>query len=432
MNAFDRIIGYSEIKQELVQIADTMKNREVYQELGVSTPRGLLLHGDPGLGKTLMAKCLIEASGRTAFTCRKTEPNGEFIKVIKETFDQAMENAPAIVFLDDMDKFANDDDSHRDSEEYVTVQSCIDDAKDKEVFVLATANDTSKLPRSLVRVGRFDRRIKVETPEADDAEKIIAHYLSQKRLGKDLDPRVIATLLRNRSCATLETVINEAGLIAGYRRTGCVTMEHVLEACLMIVHNLPAMPENRPVIDLNIGKEDALVCYHEAGHAVAEEVLNPGSVSLVVARCDDRHKKAFTNGRRGDETDPLYSFQADIISSLAGRAAVELKYNRVDMGAARDINDAFDSVQDLVENYCYSGFNLYTYGRRDDSPSLSASQEAVISAEMERYYRKAKEILSKNMDFLDAVAQGLAEKGALMAADIQRIRESCRITPVTI
>ena len=112
MNAFNRIIGYSEIKQELVQIADTMKNREIYRELGVSTPRGLLLYGDPGLGKTLMAKCLIEASGRTAFTCRKTEPNGEFIKVIKETFDQAVENAPAIVFLDDMDKFANEDTDH--------------------------------------------------------------------------------------------------------------------------------------------------------------------------------------------------------------------------------------------------------------------------------------------------------------------------------
>ncbi len=85
MNAFEKIIGYSEIKQELVQIADTMKNREIYRELGVSTPRGLLLYGDPGLGKTLMEKCLIEASGRTAFTCRKTEPNGEFIKVIKDT-----------------------------------------------------------------------------------------------------------------------------------------------------------------------------------------------------------------------------------------------------------------------------------------------------------------------------------------------------------
>ena len=274
MNVFDRIIGYSDIKQELIQIADTMKNREVYRELGVSTPRGLLLYGNPGLGKTLMAKCLIEASGRTAFTCRKTEPDGEFIKVIKDTFDRAVENAPSIVFLDDMDKFANDDDNHRDSEEYVTVQSCIDDAKDKEIFVLATANDTSKLPRSLVRAGRFDRRIEVEAPEEEDAEKIIAFYLSQKKLGGDLDARVIAPLLGGRSCATLETVINEAGLIAGYRRTSCVTMEHILEACLRIVHHLPSIPENRPAIDLKAGKVDALVCYHRAETYLYDMVAN--------------------------------------------------------------------------------------------------------------------------------------------------------------
>ena len=432
MNAFDRIIGYSDIKQELIQIADTMKNREVYQELGVSTPRGLLLYGAPGLGKTLMAKCLIEASGRTAFTCRKTEPDGEFIKVIKDTFDRAVENAPAIVFMDDMDKFANDDDRHRDSEEYVTVQACIDEAKDKEIFVLATANDTDKLPRSLVRAGRFDRRIEVEAPEEKDAEKIIAHYLSRKKLGNDLDPRVIATLLRGRSCATLETVINEAGLLAGYRRNSCVTMENILEACLRIVHHLPSFPGDRPAVDLSAGKMDALICYHEAGHTVVQEVLCPGSVSLVVARYEQSCRKGFTHGRKTDQRDPLYTYQADIIGSLAGRAAIEVKYGRFDMGSARDLDDAFDSVQNLVENLCFCGFGLYSYGRRDDSQALAANQEAAIAAEMERYYRTAKDILLKNQDFLEAVAQGLAEKGVLMADDIRKIREAHPITTVAI
>ena len=131
MNAFDKVIGYSYEKRELEKISDTLKNRETYRKLGVSSPKGLLLFGEPGLGKTLMANCLIEASGRTAYTCRKTEPNGEFIKVIKDTFKRAVENAPAIVFMDDMDKFANDDNRHRDSEEYVTVQSCIDGIRGK-------------------------------------------------------------------------------------------------------------------------------------------------------------------------------------------------------------------------------------------------------------------------------------------------------------
>ena len=140
MRKFDMIIGYNAVKKELKQIADTLRNREYYEKLGVSAPRGLLLHGEPGVGKSLMAAAIIEASGRKAFVCRKDQPNGDFVKHIKETFDKAMAEAPSIVLLDDMDKFANGDEDHPDAEEYVTVQSCIDEAKHKEVFVLATVH----------------------------------------------------------------------------------------------------------------------------------------------------------------------------------------------------------------------------------------------------------------------------------------------------
>ena len=95
MTAFDRVIGYEQVKQELRQIADTLANREAYEALGVASPRGLLLHGEPGVGKTLMAQCFIEASGRKAFVCRKTEPNGEFVATIKKAFDDAVREAPS-------------------------------------------------------------------------------------------------------------------------------------------------------------------------------------------------------------------------------------------------------------------------------------------------------------------------------------------------
>lgn len=114
--AFNKIIGYRDIKQELDQVGDILRCPEKYRRLGAKMPSGLLLHGRPGLGKSLMAECLIKASGRPAFTCRKDLPNGEFIKKIKSTFDEAAANAPAIVFLDDMDKFANGDSAHRDAD----------------------------------------------------------------------------------------------------------------------------------------------------------------------------------------------------------------------------------------------------------------------------------------------------------------------------
>lgn len=134
MNAFDKIIGYKSIVDELLRIADILKNTEEYRRKGVNIPHGLLLHGEPGLGKTLMTKCLIEESNRHAFFCRKDKHNGDFVDTIRGAFETATKNEPSIIVLDDMDKFANDDEHHRNSEEYVTVQSCIDSVKEHDVY----------------------------------------------------------------------------------------------------------------------------------------------------------------------------------------------------------------------------------------------------------------------------------------------------------
>jgi len=147
MNTFDKIIGYDSIKEELLQIVDMIHNKEIFEDLGAKLPQGVLLAGDPGLGKTLMAKCFIEAAGIPSFTIRRDKGNDDFVGGITETFMKAKENAPSIVFLDDMDKFANEDDRHCDAEEYVAVQSGIDEVKGYDVFVLATVNNFDKLPR---------------------------------------------------------------------------------------------------------------------------------------------------------------------------------------------------------------------------------------------------------------------------------------------
>ncbi len=199
MKEFDAIIGYTAVKRELEQIADVLKNADPYEKLGVAPPRGLMLYGAPGVGKTLMAKALVKASGRKYFVCRKDQPNGDFIKAIKKTFDQAAAEAPSIVFLDDMDKFSNGDERRPDAEEYVTVQSCIDKNRDKDVFVLATANNLRCLPRSLLRAGRFDRNIQIDVPHGEDAERITAYYLSQKKFVSDVDAQTIARIMDGRS-----------------------------------------------------------------------------------------------------------------------------------------------------------------------------------------------------------------------------------------
>lgn len=434
MNAFEKIIGYEATKKELAQISDVLANKEAYERLGVSSPRGLLLHGDPGVGKTLMASAVIKASGRKAFTCRKNSPNGDFVKKIKKTFKDAAEAAPSIVLLDDMDKFANGDDRHPDAEEYVTVQSCIDEIKGKEVFVLATANSLRALPRSLKRAGRFDRVIEVNNPRGEDAVKIIEHYIKGKKFVGDMDAVTVARIMDGRSCAELETVINEAGLYAGFERSEEITMDHFMRACLHTIHDVPneVLCESSFDTDLSNGDDPRTrVVYHEAGHATIAEVLNPGSVTLISAYCRDGESGGFTSYYRSGFSGSAERQQSHILGSLGGMAALEQKFGIIDTGASGDLDQAFRSTWNLVTENCLCGFHLHS-NSFDDSGDLKAKQEQMAAAEIERFYRKVKEILSKNRELFEAIAGELSIKGVLTAADIRRIKENCGCIPVAV
>lgn len=417
-----------------MQISDALKNREFYDKLGVSAPMGLLLHGEPGVGKSLMASAVIEDSGRPVFCCRKDEPNGDFVKKIKATFDKAMESAPSIVFLDDMDKFANGDERHPDAEEYVTVQSCIDEAKGKEVFVLATANDTDCLPDSLCRPGRFDRTIEVEVPPREDAVEIIAHYLKSKRFVEEVDPTVIAKIMIGHSCANLETVINEAGLYAGYDRAESITMEHVLKACLHTVFDKDGLANEQDDFSSHLSDPYHIashMIYHEAGHTVVSEVLCPGSVTLVFAGNLRQEEGRFTRDYREPGSSLLEWRKKHIITSLGGMAAMEQKFGIPDVGCGEDLNFSFYKVWGLISKTCINGFSFYAQGQ-NDSERLKADVDQAVATQVEQYYRKAKEIISANWDFFEKLAAALAEKKLLSAADIQKIRKECQIVPVAI
>ena len=434
MKDFEKIIGYEAIKQELIQISDVLANSEAYQKLGVESPHGLLLYGSPGVGKTLMSYAVIAASGRKAFVCRKDKPNGDFVKAIKETFAAAKAAAPSIVFLDDMEKFANGDERHPHAEEYVTVQSCIDDSKGQEVFVLATANKLQSLPRSLLRAGRFDRMIKVHNPRGEDAVKIIDHYIKKKKCMADMDATVIARMMDGRSCAALETVINEAGLYAGFERSNVITMDHFMKACLHTVYDIPSAVLNGPVpkTDLTNGNDQRVrIVYHEAGHATVAEVLNPGSVALVTAYNDAGHSGGFTSYCCDHERSTTQDMFRQICASLGGMAALDQQYGMADAGVGQDLDHAFSLVSGLVGDACIRGFGFYV-SECGDSQSRKSRREQAVAVEMERWYRKTKEILSANRDLFEAIAAELSQKGVLTTADIDRIKQRCRITPVAI
>ncbi|MCH5158675.1 MAG: AAA family ATPase [Clostridiales bacterium] len=415
MSEFDKIIGYKDIKSELIRLCDIIRNGEKYKALGVALSGGLLLDGDPGVGKTLMANCFIKESGRPAFVCRKNKPDGEFVNEIKKTFNEAVENAPSIILLDDMDKFANEDDNHKNAAEYVTVQSCIDEVKDKDIFVLATTNGTGNLPKSLLRAGRFDTIINVSVPEKQDAVEIVKHYLSAKKAIAEVNAEDVARLLSGKSCADLETVINTAGQYAGYANKEYIDMDDITRACLRVIYNAPesSAPGNPIVLER--------IAYHEAGHAVAAEILEEGSVDLVTVRKNTGKVGGLTCFHLADDYWISKTHMENrVIAILAGKAATEIVFGETDTGVNNDLQRAFDIVQRFTDAYCAYGFGHWT--ERNSSQTLITRKEEHIAADMERYYTQAKKILIKNRTFLDGIAKRLQEKDTLVYSEIKGIR----------
>ena len=425
MNAFDKVIGYETIKNELLQICDMLHNKKVYEDLGAKLPQGVLLYGDPGLGKTLMAKSFIEESGIEAYTVRRNKGNDDFIGAITDTFAKAIEHAPAIVFLDDMDKFANEDDDHRDAEEYVAVQSGIDEVKNCDVFVLATANDIDKLPDSLIRTGRFDRKIMVQRPTENDADSIIGHYLSDKKVADTVNMEDLAKMISYSSCAELETILNEAAINAAFQRKEKIETEDLVKAVLRMQYDSPD--------DLNKSSDEdkRKTALHEAGHLVVSEVLVPGSVGLASIRPTGRNPVGgFIHSCKYLTRRPY-----QILVSLAGKAAVELYYSEAcASGCYSDIGKAVRLIREGLSESGTHGFGMIDVSGRFGgiSESQNSRSEAVIHAELERYFFKAKDILLKNRAFLEAVTEALAEKETLLYSDIRRLRNGSEIIEAAI
>ena len=206
MSAFDKIIGYDNIKEEMMQICEMIRDEEKrYEKMGAKLPKGIMFYGEPGMGKSLMANCFVEESGLECFIIRRNKGDGDFLKEMEDTFNKAKEKAPAVILLDDMDKFSNEDYGKRDSEEYVAVQAGIDAVKDSKVFVVATVNDENKLPNSLIRAGRFDRKYSMNGLEGEDAVKLAKHFLKDVRLDENVVIEDVVKLVENNSSSTYES-----------------------------------------------------------------------------------------------------------------------------------------------------------------------------------------------------------------------------------
>jgi cell division protease FtsH len=413
MGNFENIIGYDHIKAELERLIDCINNKEKYEKLGVKIPKNLLLYGDPGLGKTLFAKSFINALNRKQYIIRKNKPDGEFVNDINKTITEAMENAPSVVLLDDIDKFSNNDDDHKNSDEFVVVQTFIDDCKDKDVFFIATANDLRDMPQSLLRAGRFSNQIEFESPTVSDAAIIIKHYLSDKKVAEDVDCEEIARILDGRSCAVLESIMNEAGLFAGYNNRELITMDDIIKALLRLIYEAPEQMDAKTPLQLETA------AYHEAGHALVSELLEPDSVNLVTVANYFGHKGGVTSQTMNkDYWCDFTKMENRVLVLLAGKAATDIMFNRVDIGCGSDLGRATRIVDRFYEDYGVCDLH-YTY--HESGNAVRDNKDSWIHQRLVDYYNKSKELIHNNLDSLKRIAEKLKEDKTIVRSELKKI-----------
>ena len=412
---FKNIIGYDDIKKILKIIVDTLNNQEKYRDLGCNTPHGLLLYGSPGTGKTSIASEILNNVTRSKYIIRKTKSDGDFIDYMNSVFNDAILDQPSIILLDDLDKFAEEDDK-TNQEEYVAVQALIDSVKNDDVFVIATSNSYHSLPISLKRSGRFDIQLKIDKPKEEDAIKIFEYYLKTKKISNDVNIKNISSILTNASCADLEKVCNQAGIYAGFKNKKTIGMDELLRASLELKYSTNIS---------DFDKEDTYslnTAYHEAGHALIGELLEPNSISFITIAKNDSDTKGMTIFHENDNYFQDIKYMENRVKSLlAGKAATEIVYKTCDTGANSDIRRAYDITKRFVDNYCMNDFNSWI-DDYSETPEVVKEKKASDTIKMlTNYYNEVKLMLTHNRDLLDKLANTLNNKKILFQDEIKSI-----------
>lgn len=446
---FADVAGAREAKEELTEIVDFLKNPKKFIQIGARIPKGVLLMGSPGTGKTLLARAVAGEAGVPFFSISGSEFVEMFVGVgasrVRDLFTTAKKSSPAIIFLDEIDAVGRvrgtgvggGNDEREQTLNQILVEMDGFEPNEK-VIVMAATNRPDVLDPALVRPGRFDRRVVIDLPDRRDREEILRTHARSKPLGPDINLAVIAERTPGFSGADLANLMNEAAILAARENRKEIAQFDLIRS----IEKVMLGPERRSHV-LN-KKEKEITAYHEAGHAL---------VASVLPYADPVHKVSIiSRGRAAGYTLKLpledkkmqskKEFLDDIAVSLGGYIAEKMTYDDITTGASNDLQVLTALARDMVTRYGMSekmGAIAYDaaqgramFGNGVDGEQ-SAETAAAIDAEVKKIidgaYKKAEGVIKKHHDALVAIAQKLVEVETVERGDFENILIAHGITP---
>lgn len=439
---FADVAGAREAKEELLEIVDFLKNPKKFLDIGARIPKGIILMGAPGTGKTLLARAVAGEAGVPFFSISGSEFVEMFVGVgasrVRDLFQLAKKAGPAIIFVDEIDAVGRvrgsgvggGNDEREQTLNQILVEMDGFEPTEK-VVVMAATNRPDVLDPALLRPGRFDRRVTIDLPDRRDREDILKIHARKKPLGPDVALAVIAERTPGFSGAELYSLMNEGAILAARENRTEVTQYDLIRS----IEKVMLGPERKS--HLLSKKEKEITSYHEAGHAL---------VSSVLSHADPVHKiSIISRGRAAGYTLKLpfedrkmqsrKQFLDDIAATLGGYVAEEMLFNDVTTGPSNDLMVITALARDMVVRYGMSeklgpiAFGERQLGNEPYSEHVAAQIDAEVARIIVEAKARAKDVISEHRDALDAIASELIEKETIERSEFEKILIANGITP---
>lgn len=434
---FTDIAGEDEAKDQLKDVIDFLKNSSKYTSIGAKIPKGILMIGPPGTGKTMLAKAVAGEAGVPFYYMTGSDFDEKYVGVgaerVVSLFKKAKETAPCIIFIDEIDSIAMRGRSNN-SYDAQTINKLLSEMdgfdSDNNIVVIAATNRPDGLDTALLRPGRFDRKVYVNLPDFNERVEILKIHAQNIKINENVDFDIIGHATAGASGADLANIINEAAILAVKSGHEEVTQEELSEAVESVI---AGQKKKKTVISM---EEKKIVSYHEVGHAVVSTIMkNKMPVNKITIIPRTQGSLGYTMQVENEER--FLSSRDDILQEittlLGGRSAEEVFFNKVTTGASNDIERATDITRNMISLYGMSvSFDMMALGKegniylnknvsRSCSDNTYSLADKEILATIKACHKAAKQILTENKELVDEIAQTLLEKEIITGDEFMKI-----------